>query len=304
MANDLLSGRRSWPAPAKINWFLSVTGRRADGYHELQTAFQFLSLHDSLTFVERGDGAIERLNDVPGILPRDDLVIRAAHALKEAAHAPQGVGIRLTKRIPSGAGLGGGSSEAATTLVALNAIWGTGLSNDALAEIGLSLGADVPIFVRGGSAWAEGVGEILTPIRLPEAWMVVIYPACHVATAEVFRAPQLTRNSVPRTIPRFLRADASAIDPEQVLGIAANDCEPVVRELYPEVGNALDWLAQFASVRMTGTGSAVFGVFPSQSAAQAVETGAPPEWQVFVTRAINTSPLQDLLNSAEGAELT
>ncbi len=276
----------SWPAPAKINLFLHVVGRREDGYHLLQSVFQFLDVSDGLQFCVRRDGVVRRLGEVPGVTAEQDLLVRAARLLQTESGTDWGVDITIEKRLPMGAGLGGGSSDAATTLVALNHLWNLQLSVDCLAALGLRLGADVPVFVRGHAAWAEGVGEQLTPLDLPQPWYVVLVPPCHVSTAEIFRAPELTRNARPITIAAFLT------------GAGVNVCEPVVRRHYPEVGAALDWLARYAPARMSGTGAAVFAAFPDEAQARAVASEVPRVWRVLVARGRNTSPLQERLTWA------
>lgn len=276
---------RDWPAPAKLNLFLHVTGRRADGYHTLQTVFQFLDYSDRLDFRLRDDGRICRPAGPSDISENEDLTVRAARRLREVAKPAAGAGveIHLRKRLPTGAGLGGGSSDAATTLVALNRLWGAGLPVDELAALGLELGADVPVFVRGRAAWAEGVGEQLIPVAdLPEPWFLVVQPAIQVATREVFQAPELTRNSPPITIVGF-RA-----------GLGHNDFEPVVRRRYPEIARALDWLDERShggGARLTGSGACVFAAFASEADAQAIEAQVPRDWQAFVARGCNQSPL-------------
>lgn len=270
-----------WPAPAKLNLFLRVLGRRADGYHDLQTVFQFLDFGDELRFASRRDGQIRRQGGVPGLDPSRDLVVRAARLLQAALGNAEGAEISVTKRIPVGGGLGGGSSDAATTLVALNRLWGGGMGLDALAELGARLGADVPVFVHGRSAWAEGIGERLTPIDLPGKWYLVIHPGVAVPTAEIFAAPELTRNSAPITISRFLS------------GGDRNDCTAVVRDRYPDVGRALDWLGAYGEARMSGTGACVFAAFDERGPAEAALGEAPPGWQAFVARGLNRSPLLD-----------
>ncbi len=219
-----------WPAPAKLNLFLHVTGRRADGYHDLQTLFQLIDLTDDIHIEVRDDGAIERPTGADGVPPEADLVVRAARALQAATGSRRGARLTVTKRIPMGGGLGGGSSDAATVLVALNRLWDLALNVDELADIGVKLGADVPVFVRGHSAWAEGRGEHLTPVELPQEWFALVHPGVHVPTAAVFQAPELTRNSPLITMRGFLRSGGR------------NDFEPVVRARYPEVARALDWL--------------------------------------------------------------
>ncbi|MEQ1582263.1 MAG: 4-(cytidine 5'-diphospho)-2-C-methyl-D-erythritol kinase [Steroidobacteraceae bacterium] len=272
-----------WPAPAKLNLCLHIVGRRADGYHLLQTAFQFIGLVDEIDFSERPDGLIERVSGPAEIPAEQDLTVRAARLLAERTGCTRGIAIAVRKRIPIQGGLGGGSSNAATVLVALNEIWGLGLTEDQLAQWGLTLGADVPVFVRGRSAWAEGVGERLTPVEFPEAVYLVIRPDAAVGTAEVFQAAELTRNSPLTTIPGFLE------------GGGHNDCTPVVRKRYPQVAEALDWLQDFAEARLTGTGSCVFASFPGEAAAQRVLARMPGRWQGFVVRGMNRSPLLDRL---------
>lgn len=272
-----------WPAPAKLNLFLHITGRRADGYHTLQSVFQFLDCADLIHLRIGADGAIHLLTPLPGVAPEQDLTVRAARLLQAEAGVAAGVDIQIDKRLPLGGGLGGGSSDAATVLVALNRLWGLDWSEERLAELGLRLGADVPVFVRGQAAWAEGIGELLTPIDLPEPWFVVLVPPVTVSTAEIFSAPELTRDTPPIRIPAFLS------------GGAGNDCEPVVRARYPLVGQYLDWLSQFGRARLTGTGACVFAAFPERRAAQQVLEQLPDGWRGFVARGRNRSPLQQVL---------
>lgn len=273
----------AWPAPAKINLFLHITGRRADGYHLLQTVFQFLDLCDELDFERRADGRIRRCTEVPGVPEAQDICVKAASLLRETTGVTTGVDLHIHKRIPMGGGLGGGSSNAATTLWALNRLWGTGLNVDQLASLGLQLGADVPVFVRGRAAWAEGVGEVLDPVELPQPWYLLIAPPVHVATAAVFSAPDLTRNCPPLKI-RDL--------PD---GAGGNVCEPVVRALFPEVARALDWLAQYTPSRMSGTGACVFGRFDTKTSAENAlkqfHDDMPSSWRAYVARGLNRSPL-------------
>jgi 4-diphosphocytidyl-2-C-methyl-D-erythritol kinase len=271
-----------WPAPAKLNLFLHVTGRRDDGYHDLQTVFQLIDLADDVHIHVREDGLIERPVGPEGVPADADLVVRAARALQAAAQTRLGASLSVTKRIPLGAGLGGGSSDAATALVALNQIWKCGLSQQELAAIGVKLGADVPVFVGGRSAWAEGRGERLTPLELPETWFVLVHPRVHIQTAAVFQASELTRNSPPITIAGFLQSGGR------------NDFEPVVRGRYPEVARALDWLGHFAPARLTGTGSCVFAPCASLIEAQAIVTRVPAHWRAMVARGMNVSPLLTL----------
>ena len=270
----------AWPAPAKLNLFLHVTGRRADGYHELQTVFQIVDLADSLQFIPRTDGEVRRIGGPPGVPAESDLCVRAALKLREACGIERrGVDIRLDKRIPIQGGLGGGSSDAATTLVALNEIWGLRLPPSLLAELGLGLGADVPVFVLGHTAWGEGIGERLTPLELPERHFAIVFPGVGIPTAEVFQAPELTRKTPETTIRGFLKAGGR------------NDCEPVVTGRSPEVRRALAWLSQRGEARMTGTGSCVFAAFADRAAAAASLEGLPPEWRGFVARGLDRSPL-------------
>lgn len=281
------SSASSWPAPAKINLFLHITGRRADGYHLLQTVFQFLDYGDTLTFAVREDGAVNRVTEVAGVPAASDLTVRAARQLQQLSGTSLGVDIGIDKRLPMGGGLGGGSSDAATTLVALNRLWRLGLCEDELAAIGLGLGADVPVFVRGRAAWAEGVGEKLTPLALPEPWFLVIIPPCHVSTAELFAAPELTRNVQSSKIPAFLSEPSS----EQWFNVF----EPVVRQRYPDVDNALKWLAKFAPARMSGSGACIFAPFDNEALARQVLAQMPAPavsgWRGFVAKGLNRSPL-------------
>jgi 4-diphosphocytidyl-2-C-methyl-D-erythritol kinase len=268
-----------------LNLFLHVVGRRPNGYHELQTAFQFIDLWDSIRFFQRPVGMIERLGALPGVAPEDDLTVRAARLLAQAAAAAsgvplmQGVAIQIDKWLPMGGGVGGGSSDAATVLVALNQLWGTGFDVEALAALGLELGADVPVFVHSRAAWAEGVGERLQPVDFPEPVYLLLRPDAAVSTAEVFKAPELTRDSPVITIAGFLQAGGR------------NDCEPVVRKLYPQVAAALDWLGRFGPARLTGTGSCVFAAMADVAQAEAALTAVPAGWQGWVTRGLNRSPL-------------
>ena len=274
-----------WPAPAKLNLFLHVTGRRPDGYHDLQTLFQLIDLCDEIGITVTDDRRIERVAGPADVPATSDLTVRAAQALQAATGTRLGARLRVRKRIPMGGGLGGGSSNAATTLLALNRLWGCGLPLTALAEIGLALGSDVPVFVHGSSAWAEGRGERLTPVELPQQWYLVIHPGVHVATPAVFQAPELTRNSPLITIRAFFQTGGR------------NDCEGVVRARFPEVAQALDWLARFAPARLTGTGACLFAAFPRAIDAERVAAQVPDRWTAFVARALNTSPLHERLGS-------
>jgi 4-diphosphocytidyl-2-C-methyl-D-erythritol kinase len=287
---------KAWPAPAKLNLFLHVLGRRSDGYHELQTVFQFIDVTDELDFTVRDDGTINRRSGAAGVAAENDLIVKAARALQGHSGTRFGVDIALRKNIPIGGGLGGGSSDAATTLVALNWLWSLRLSQEQLAEIGLILGADVPIFVHGHSAFAEGVGEKFSAVTPPAPWYLVIKPDCEVATAAVFGAAELTRNTPPITIADFL----SGAGRGERFG---NDCEPVVRARYPQVAEAMDWLSQRASpAQLTGTGSCVFASFATREEAASRLAELPARWQAFVTRGMNRSPLMERLAVAVSAD--
>ena len=273
-----------WPAPAKINLFLHITGRRDDGYHELQTVFQFLDYSDTLSFEHVFDGEIQLLTVVKDVDHDDNLIVRAARLLQNHTKTKHGALITLDKKLPMGGGLGGGSSNAATTLVALNQLWDCQLSKAELAQLGLSLGADVPVFIHGHAAWAEGVGEELTAISPPEPWYVVISPDCHVSTAQIFTSSQLTRDCRSITISRFLS------------GEGRNVCEDVVKKSYPPVAKALDWLSQYGSPRMTGTGACVFADFENQQKARQVLAMLPENWQGFIAKGSNESLLTQCVN--------
>ncbi len=274
---------KRWPAPAKLNLFLHVVGRRDDGYHLLQTLFQFLDLQDELTFTPTTDGRITLATPMPDVPPERDLTVRAATLLKGQTGATAGVEITVRKRIPLGGGLGGGSSDAAATLLALNTLWALHLPLDRLAALGLQLGADVPVFVQGHAAWAEGVGERLTPVEPACPWYVVLVPPVHVPTAAVFKAykdaqeQQLTRYS-----PAIRIRDFHA-------GAGHNDLEPLVRKLYPPVDTALTWLARFGDARMTGSGACVF--LPVESAEAGARLLAQAPCAGFVARGLNVHPV-------------
>jgi 4-diphosphocytidyl-2-C-methyl-D-erythritol kinase len=276
-----------WPAPAKLNLFLHIVGRRPDGYHELQTCFQFVDLCDEITIEVRADGRIRRAAEMAGVTEDADLCVRAAHALKAAAGCALGADISVHKRIPMGGGLGGGSSDAATCLTALNHLWGLHWSVDDLAGLSLKLGADVPVFVRGRAAWAEGIGERLTPLYPPlaplETNYLILKPNVNVSTAEVFQDPDLTRNSVPITIHGFLKSGGR------------NDCVGVVRRRYPEVARALDWLSLYGPARLTGTGACVFLACETLDLGQEILRKLPPGLDAFLTRGMNDSPLLERL---------
>lgn len=272
-----------WPAPAKINLFLNIVGRRSDGYHDLQTVFQFLDLADTITLHSRTDSDILRLAGPAGVPPDQDLAVRAARLLREHTGSTQGLDIGIDKRIPQGGGLGGGSSDAATVLVALNHLWRLGLAVDELAALGLRLGADVPVFVRGHAAFAEGVGERLTPCLPPQGWAVVIVPGCAVATGSIFAHPDLTRDT-----PRIRMHAFSEFGYH-------NDCEAVVRRLYPEVDGALGWLGQFGQARLTGTGAGIYLLSEDVALVRRIQGQVPEAWSSFVTRTMNRSPLLDCI---------
>src|SRR3989344_8497126 len=269
--------KKIWPAPAKLNLFLHVVGRRADGYHLLQTVFQFLDYSDELEFRVTDDGLITRVTDLPGVPAVSDQTLRAARLLQETAGVAHGVEILLRKRIPAGGGLGGGSSDAATTLMALNELWDVRLTRTQLATLGLKLGADIPVFVEGLGAWAESVGEQLTPIELPQPWYVVLSPPVVVSTAAVFQGLELTRYSPAITI-RDFRA-----------GRTRNDLEPAVGRRVPQVDQALTWLSRFGEARMTGSGGCVFVALEDESEAQAILARA--SFSGFIARGVNRHPL-------------
>ncbi|MBS0905880.1 4-(cytidine 5'-diphospho)-2-C-methyl-D-erythritol kinase [Pantoea dispersa] len=276
----------TWPAPAKLNLFLYITGRRADGYHNLQTLFQFLDVGDTLEITPDHSGSITLLTPLDGVADEDNLIVRAALALRAAAAdkgtlPPQaGARIALEKRLPMGGGLGGGSSDAATVLVALNHLWRTQLSVDELAMLGVRLGADVPVFVRGHAAFAEGVGEQLQPANPAEKWYLVAHPGVSIATPDLFRDPELTRDSPIRTLDELLQRPFH------------NDCEAVARKRFREVDALLSWLLEYAPSRLTGTGACVFAEFDTESAARQVLELAPKWMCGFVARGLNLSPLQ------------
>ncbi len=269
---------------------LRIVGRRADGYHLLQTVYQFIDWGDELFFQPRPDGRIRRQYRLPGVTEQQDLVMRAAKALQQFCATRLGVDIRLYKRLPQGGGLGGASSDAATTLVALNRLWELGLTTQQLAAVGVQLGADVPVFVYGNAAWAEGIGELLSPLPLPEPWYVVVFPSRPVSTEKIFSCPQLTRSSHKITIRDFLA------------GVATNDCEAVVCELYPEVRQALDWLSGRVEdkARVTGTGACVYAAIEKREAARELALTVPQKWHAFVARGRNRSPLWVRMPASDG----
>ncbi|PKM24512.1 MAG: 4-(cytidine 5'-diphospho)-2-C-methyl-D-erythritol kinase [Gammaproteobacteria bacterium HGW-Gammaproteobacteria-13] len=276
------------PAPAKLNLMLHILGRRADGYHELQTLFQFLDFGDELGFALRSDGEIHLHTPVDGVPHDSNLIVRAARLLQQHANCTQGADIWLDKRLPMGGGIGGGSSDAATTLLGLNHLWQLGCSEDQLATLGLSLGADVPVFVRGHAAFAEGVGEKLQPVTLSEPWFLVAIPQVLVSTAEIFSDPELTRDTPPIKVRSLLE------------GGGRNDCQPVVTKRYSEVRNALILLNKFVPTRLTGTGACVFGSFPNQDDADKVARQLPATLPSFIAQGRNISMLHRKLETLVG----
>ncbi|RMM74481.1 4-diphosphocytidyl-2-C-methyl-D-erythritol kinase [Pseudomonas savastanoi pv. phaseolicola] len=276
---DMAKAQLVLPAPAKLNLMLHILGRRPDGYHELQTLFQFLDYGDELGFTVREDGEIRLQTDVPGVPHDSNLIVKAARALQKQSGCTLGMDIWLEKRLPMGGGIGGGSSDAATTLLALNHLWQLGWDEDRLAQLGLTLGADVPVFVRGHAAFAEGVGEILTPVDPEEPWYLVLVPQVAVSTAEIFSDPLLTRDTPPikvRPVPK---------------GNSRNDCKAVVERRYPEVRNALNLLGNFTEAKLTGTGSCVFGAFPNKAEADKVSALLTETLTGFVAKGSNISML-------------
>ncbi len=286
---------QSWPAPAKLNLFLHITGQRDDGLHLLQTVFQILDIADTLQFDIRNDGVITRVSesDIP---EEDDLIVKAAHLLQKQASVSQGASLYIEKQLPVGGGLGGGSSNAATTLVVLNKLWGCGLKMDELASLGVQLGADVPVFVRGFSAWAEGIGEQISPLNLPKSTYVVIFPQVFVSTGQIFAHSQLRRDCTTITIRDFSEV-LSDSGFETAFQSVENVCEPVVRNMVPEVDAAMKDLAQYAPTRLTGTGACVFARFDSEAAARLAWQALKDKWQVFVAQGVNRSSLYDVLES-------
>lgn len=286
---DALDGWSAWPAPAKLNLFLQITGRRADGYHLLQTVFRLLAWGDTIHLRVRNDGLIRRVGEsLPGVAEDDDLVIRAARLLQTAATAQAGAEIRVDKRIPAGGGFGGGSSDAATVLVALNALWGLRLPVDTLAELGLQLGADVPVFVRGRNAWAEGVGERLTPMALAEAAYVLVDPGVHVPTPALFQSRELTRDAAPAKIADF--ASGSLLD---------NAFEPVLRRREPAVEAVFQALSRIGTPRLTGSGSGCFVEFATRAAAEQALARLPGGLRAWVAEGAAHSPLLDALDALQ-----
>lgn len=281
------------PAPAKLNLFLHVTGRRADGYHLLQTVFQLIDRGDTLHFAQREDNLIRRTTDVPGVPEADDLIVRAAKLLQAAA-APGGSGefrgadIAIEKRLPMGGGLGGGSSDAATTLMALNHVWQTGLTRSELMTLGLQLGADVPFFIFGQNAFAEGVGEALAAVDTRQHWFVVIEPGVFVPTAVIFGKPELTRDTKPVKITDFSEAP---------VGFGKNDLQVVAAQQFPPVADAIEWLRKYGDARMTGSGACVFCAFAHEHQADEVLKAVPSRWKAWKAKALAEHPLAYLQRS-------
>lgn len=267
-------------APAKLNLFLHVTGRRADGYHTLQSAFQLLDWGDRLSFRVRDDGEILRTNDISGVPPESDLAVRAARRLKAWSGCLLGAEITIDKVLPMGGGLGGGSSDAATTLLALNRLWGVNASRAQLQTLALELGADVPFFVYGRNVFAEGIGEQLSPLDLPRCWYVVVSPGITVPTAEIFAARELTRNTKIIRIADF------------AMSATRNDLEPVARARYPQIGDAIDWLGAFAPARMTGSGACLFASVDGEKAAREIVHACPSRWRAWAVRTLAEHPLR------------
>ncbi|MFL0800077.1 MAG: 4-(cytidine 5'-diphospho)-2-C-methyl-D-erythritol kinase [Agarilytica sp.] len=271
------------PSPAKLNLFLHITGQRPDGYHELQTVFQILDYGDEISFASNDSGEISISPPIPGLAIKDNLIFKAAKILQQHTGSSYGADIHLVKKLPMGGGIGGGSSNAATTLIALDHLWDTQQSLDTLAELGRQLGADIPVFVRGQSAWAEGVGEQLTPLELPTQYFVILAPKCHVSTAEVFSHKELTRDTLAITVAAFLKRGGK------------NDCQPLVETLFPQVRDAVEWLSRQGPTQLTGTGACVFASFPSVEAAEAVLANKPERFDGFVAKGVNQSPLHQRL---------
>jgi 4-diphosphocytidyl-2-C-methyl-D-erythritol kinase len=284
-----------WPAPAKVNLFLQITGRRQDGYHELQTIFQLIDRCDRIGLTVRADGRVTRSAGPAEIEPDKDLAVRAARTLQRHSGTGLGADVQVIKHIPAGGGLGGGSSDAASVLLALNALWGCGLSVAQLAQLGLTLGADVPVFVHGSSAWGEGRGEQLSALQLPPRWFLVIHPGGGVSTAEAFQAPELTRNSAVLTIRAFSESRA------------VNAFEPVVCARHPQVAEALEWLrAQIDAhgvplrAHLTGTGACIFSSFERAEDAERIAARVPDRWSSFVARGLDRSPMHAMLRVQDG----
>ncbi len=276
------------PAPAKLNLFLHVNGRRADGYHMLQTVFQLVDHADLLHFETRTDGVIARTTEIAGVPAESDLIVRAAKLLQAATHTKSGANIAIEKRLPMGGGLGGGSSDAATTLLVLNHLWQTGLSRPQLMQLGLQLGADVPFFLFGQNAFAQGIGEELSPVATPECWFIVLEPGVSVPTSAIFGSAELTRDTKPVKISDFSAAP---------VGFGKNDLQAVAVKLFPPVADALIWLGNYGDARMTGSGACVFCAFAREELADAALQAVPAQWKAWKAQALTQHPLQQLLKS-------
>jgi 4-diphosphocytidyl-2-C-methyl-D-erythritol kinase len=296
-----LASLHGCPAPAKLNLFLHVTGRRADGYHLLQSVFQLIDHGDTLDLDLRDDGNIVRLNDVPGVPEEQDLIVRALRTL-QAAYAQRhgkpapGMSVRITKRLPMGGGLGGGSSDAATALMAANHLWQAGFTDAELMAIGLPLGADIPFFLFGETAFAEGVGEALQAVPGPDCWYVVIEPGVAVPTAAIFTAPDLTRSTEPITVADFLGRNTGSTD---AVGFGKNDLQDVAVRLFPPVAEAIEWLGNHGAARMTGSGACVFSAFSTEQEAERVVQQVPAKWAAWKARSLTKHPMKSLLQINE-----
>jgi 4-diphosphocytidyl-2-C-methyl-D-erythritol kinase len=296
-----LASLHGCPAPAKLNLFLHVTGRRPDGYHLLQSVFQLIDHGDTLDFDLRGDERIVRVNEVPGVPEEQDLIVRALHALqaeyqRRHGRLPPGIDVRIAKRLPMGGGLGGGSSDAATALMAANHLWQAGLLDAELMAIGLPLGADIPFFLFGETAFAEGVGEALQAVPGPDCWYVVIEPGVSVPTAAIFTAPDLTRNTKPITVADFLGHETGSTD---AVGFGKNDLQDVAVKLFPPVAEAIEWLGNHGAARMTGSGACVFSAFSTEQEAERVVQQIPATWTAWKARALTKHPMKSLLQINE-----
>lgn len=280
---------QAFPAPAKINLFLHITGRRSDGYHLLQSVFRFLDYGDTIHIETRSDDIVRRTSEIKDVAEEQDLAIRAARLLQTATGCRQGANIHVEKRIPMGGGLGGGSSDAATVMLALNRLWDLGLTRRQLMELGLQLGADVPVFIFGESAWAEGIGEQLQPITLGSACYAVLTPSVHVSTPAIFASRELTRDTIPARIAAFSK------------GFGHNDLEPVVCRMHPEVASCLSWLKQYGDARMSGSGASVFVELPSMEAAESVVAERPSGVRGFAARGLDFHPLRENANERLGS---
>jgi 4-diphosphocytidyl-2-C-methyl-D-erythritol kinase len=296
-----LSSLHGCPAPAKLNLFLHVTGRRTDGYHLLQSVFQLIDQSDTLDFDLRDDDRIVRVNDVPGVPEEQDLIVRALRALQaeyERRHGkmPPGIDVRIDKRLPMGGGLGGGSSDAATALMAANHLWQAGLNDAELMALGLPLGADIPFFLFGETAFAEGVGEALQAVPGPDCWYVVIEPGVAVPTVAIFTAPDLTRNTKAVTVADFLERNSGS---QGLVGFGKNDLQDVATRLFPPVAEAVEWLSGYGAARMTGSGACVFSAFSTEQEAEQVLTQAPAKWKAWKARSLTKHPMKSLLQINE-----